>query len=270
MTNKKIVSWNINGLRSIMKKGTLKSLVETERPDILCLQEIRCNDDVANELLRSSFGDVYDHIYINTCKTKKGYSGTAMLCQHPPLKVTFDLPTETENKEGRVITAFYDNMVLVNVYTPNSGQKTLTRLEYRTRRWDVAFGAYMEGLTVEFDRKNVIVCGDLNVAHRDLDIHNPRGNAKNAGFTIEERQSFEQNVLRQGKFVDAFRHLYPERRVYSWWSALGRARVNNKGWRIDYFIVSNNMIARNMIRDCDIYDDMTGSDHAPCVLVCTY
>lgn len=249
--NMKLVSFNVNGLRSITSKGSVfKDLIVQHTPDILCLQEIRCNNDVATKLL-GEFWNEYPYIYYNTSKTKKGYSGTAILSKEKPVNVTYDLPG-LDNDEGRVITCEFSNgMHLVNVYTPNSG----SRYEYRVDVWDTAFRDYIKNLTP----KKVIVCGDLNVARGSLDIYDDRL-TDHAGFTIPERTHFE-TFLHDCKLVDTFRELHPELCKYSFWSNLGKMRMKGKGWRIDYVLVSRSMIQR--VKVSDILSDCMGSDHAP-------
>jgi exodeoxyribonuclease-3 len=260
----KIVSWNVNGLRAVMRKPQIHHLVSEDAPDILCLQEIKCDDKVAQSVF-SLLQDTYPFVYYNTSKTKKGYSGTAILSRTEATKVSYDLPNH-DNDEGRVTTCWFKGsidtkvrqFVLVNVYTPNSGS---TRLQYRTQEWDVAFRQYI--CTLQQDNKNVIVCGDLNVAHNEIDIHSPKTNKKSAGYTDEERKCFEALLAETG-MIDTFRHQRPSETKYSWWSTITRSRESNKGWRIDYFLVSKNM--KKKYQDSDILVDVYGSDHAPVVL----
>lgn len=273
----KIISWNVNGLRSIHSKGKLIELLDNHNPDILCLQEIRCDPNVARKILQDDieFKSRYPYIHFNTSKTRKGYSGTAILSKVKPISIINDIDNkfldddDEGNKEGRVITAVFPKFILVNVYTPNSGPGTLKRLSYRIDTWDEQFMKYLDFLKHEHTTLALIVCGDLNVAHKDIDIHNPKTNKKSAGFTPEERESFD-SILWKTDLQDAFRTLHPKTIKYSWWSALGNARKNNKGWRIDYFLVSPKLLSsESIVNDaikCDIIDDMMGSDHAPIVL----
>lgn len=267
----KIVSWNVNGLRAVNKRGDLQKLIEQETPSIVCLQEIKCNDEVAAEVL-AQFKDTYPYIYYSTSTVKKGYSGTAILSTVKPSLVNHGLPEDLhENHEGRVITCHFEKpymFTLVNVYTPNSGAGTLARLSYRTQEWDTAFNTYIQSLKSSSPRCSIIVCGDLNVAHHDIDIHNPKTNKRSAGFTDEERHAFG-TLLQTSDLVDVFRFLHPTTVKYSWWSNLSNARERNKGWRIDYFLATKPVLAK-MEKEkyfaCDILTEFKGSDHAPIVL----
>ena len=258
MANQKLISWNVNGLRAVLKKGFL-DFIDGEQPDVLCLQETKISDD----LVEGFTFDDYPHTYWN-CAEKKGYSGTAILSKKKPLSVSYGLGIEQHDKEGRVITAEFSDYYLVTVYTPNSQNhdenKRPRRLDYRTGEWDVAFLEYVKGLETS---KPVVFCGDLNVAHREIDLANPKTNRKNAGFTDEERARFDA-ILEAG-FIDSFRHLYPDTpERYSWWSYRAAARQRNIGWRIDYFCVSANLSER--IARSDILDQVLGSDHCPVLL----
>lgn len=249
---KKCISWNVNGLQAAMRKQTLTPLIKEHDPCILCLQEIRCNDQVASDLLKT-LSDTFQYIYINTSKTKKGYSGTAVLSKFEPRQVSFDVPF-LNNDEGRLIALTFDDYVLVNVYVPNSGTN---RLDYRVNDWDVLFCEYLSTLSKPF-----IVCGDLNVARHEIDIYNPKlTNA--AGFTKEERASFE-TTLSALSLSDTFRHFYPDQVKYSFWSNFGKARARNNGWRIDYFLVTTSLLPK--IKSSDILTEVEGSDHAPIVM----
>lgn len=255
MANTKLLSWNVNGIRAAIKKGFLDFL-ETESPDVLCLQETKISEDLVESL---SF-EGYPYVYWN-CAEKKGYSSTAILSKTKPLSVRYDLGIEKHDKEGRVITAEFADYFLVTVYTPNSQNhdenKRPRRLDYRTLEWDVDFLTYVKGLERE---KPVIFCGDLNVAHTEIDLANPRTNRRNAGFTDEERARFDAIV--EAGFIDSFRHLYPDATErYSWWSYRAAARQRNIGWRIDYFCVSNAL--KDRIAEADILDQVEGSDHCP-------
>lgn len=243
----KLITWNVNGLRACMNKGFADFMKEADA-DIFCIQETKMQREQA------TFDFPGYQEYWNSA-VKKGYSGTAVFSKTEPLSVSYGLGLEEHDQEGRVITAEYPDFFLVNVYTPNS-QRGLTRLDYRMA-WEDVFQAYCAGLA---EKKPVIVCGDLNVAAQPIDLKNPDSNHKNAGFTDEERAKFQQ-FLDHG-FVDSFRSLYPDKTgAYTWWSYMFKARERNAGWRIDYFLVSQN--GRDRIRDVMIHNEVMGSDHCP-------
>lgn len=247
----KLVSWNVNGLRSALGKGFL-DYVAAEDPDVICLQETKLQPEQA----------VFDlpgyHRYFNSAD-KKGYSGTAILTKTEPLSVTYDFGGDEHRHEGRIITAEYPAFYLVCCYTPNS-QDGLKRLPYRMQ-WEDAFRDYLKTLD---QKKPLIVCGDMNVAHEEIDLKNPKTNRKNAGFTDEERQKMTE-LLFSG-FIDTFRLLYPDTEgVYSWWSYRFHAREKNAGWRIDYFLVSDRL--KDRVSDSRIDTDVFGSDHCPIELI---
>lgn len=247
----KIVSWNVNGVRAIVKKGFLESVAEMS-PDILCLQETKAQlEDAQNALaLLPEYKS-----YINYSKARKGYSGTAILTKEEPLSVTQDLGIEEHDQEGRVVTAEFDSFYLVNVYTPNSGSG-LKRLDYRGT-WDEVFLNHLKTLK---EKKPVIVCGDLNVAHEEIDIARAKENYnKSAGYTQKEIDGFEQ-YLGNG-WIDTFRHFYPDEVKYSYWNQMFNARARNVGWRIDYFLVSKELMGK--VKDAAIYNEYHGSDHCP-------
>ncbi len=247
----KIISWNVNGIRAVLNKGFLE-FVERESPDVLCLQEVKAmREQVELDLPR------YPHVYWNSAE-KKGYSGTAVFSKIPALSYTRGIGAQKHDTEGRVITLEFGAFFLVNVYVPNS-QRGLERLDYRHREWDVDLLKYLRNLE---KKKPVVFCGDLNVAHREIDLANPKGNQGNAGFTPEERAGFD-NIVSAG-FVDTFREFEKGGGHYTWWSYMGRAREKNVGWRIDYFIVSP--VLMPSIRKSYILPDVMGSDHAPIVL----
>jgi exodeoxyribonuclease-3 len=247
----KLVSWNVNGLRACMGKGFLDFLRDADA-DIVCLQETKMQREQADFSI-----DGYEE-YWNSAE-KKGYSGTAVFTRRSPLSVTCGLGIPEHDTEGRVITAEYPDFYLVNVYTPNS-QRELTRLSYRME-WEDAFREYLKALD---QKKPVIACGDMNVAHREIDLKNPKTNQQNAGFTKEERQKMT-DLLNSG-FLDSFRLLYPDvTGAYSWWSYMFHAREKNAGWRIDYFLVSERL--RDRIADSRIDMDVFGSDHCPIELI---
>ena len=258
MANHKLLSWNVNGLRAVIKKGFHDLLVE-ERPDILCLQETKLSDDLVAGF---EFED-YRYTYWN-CAQKKGYSGTAILFKSEPIAVSYGIGIAQHDKEGRVITAEFADYYLVTVYTPNSQNhdenKRPRRLDYRTKEWDVAFLEYITHLQ---QSKPVIFCGDLNVAHKEIDLANPKSNCRNAGFTDEERARFD--AIMEAGFIDSFRLLHPDTPDrYTWWSYRAGARKRNIGWRIDYFCVSASLLDR--IAQVDILDQVIGSDHCPVLL----
>ena len=247
----KFISWNVNGLRACLKKGFLDFCL-AEDADVYCLQETKLQPGQAEVDLPGY------HQFWNSAD-KKGYSGTAIFTKEEPLSVTYDFGEDLHRHEGRVITAEYPEFYLVCCYTPNA-QDGLKRIDYRMQ-WEDDFRAYL----LELDQgKPVVLCGDLNVAHQEIDLKNPGPNRGNAGFSDQERQKMTQ-LLSSG-FVDTFRYLYPDRTgAYSWWSYRFNARANNAGWRIDYFIVSQRLQER--IAAADIYSEIPGSDHCPVALV---
>ncbi|MBS4534502.1 exodeoxyribonuclease III [Clostridium sp. D2Q-14] len=243
----KLVSWNVSGLRACIKKGFLEYFNEVDA-DILSLQEIKLQEGQIDLELEGYYQ------YWNYAE-KKGYSGTAVFTKKKPLSVKYDLGIEEHDKEGRVITLEFDKFFLVNVYTPNS-QRGLARLEYRMK-WEDDFRNHLKELDKE---KPVILCGDLNVAHNEIDLKNPKNNRKNAGFSDEERDMMTK--LLDSNFIDTFRYFYPDKEeVYSWWSYMRKARERNSGWRIDYFITSERL--KDLLVDSKIHMDVMGSDHCP-------
>lgn len=243
----KLISWNVNGLRACMGKGFL-DFVAAENPDILCLQETKMQQRQADVPV-----DGYHEYWCSA--EKKGYSGTALFTKTEPLTVSYNLGIDEHDHEGRVITAEYPEFYLVTVYVPNS-QDGLKRLDYRMQ-WEDAFRAYVKKLD---ETKPVVICGDMNVAHQEIDLKNPKTNRKNAGFTDEERAKMSE--LLDAGFVDTWRHFYPDAEgVYSWWSYRFKAREKNAGWRIDYFIVSERFVGR--VKAARILTDVFGSDHCP-------
>lgn len=246
----KLISWNVNGLRACVQKGFLEYFNEADA-DIFCLQETKLQEGQLNLELKG-----YNQ-YWNYAE-RKGYSGTAVFSKAKPLDVIYGIDKDEHNKEGRVITLEFESFFLVNVYTPNS-QNELARLDYRMA-WEDEFRAHIMSLD---SRKPVILCGDLNVAHKEIDLKNPKTNVKNAGFTPEERGKFTE-LLGSG-FVDTFRHFYPDREgIYSWWSYRFNARANNAGWRIDYFVISERI--KDKLKDAEIHCEVMGSDHCPVTL----
>ena len=251
MASKHLVSWNVNGIRAIVKKNFIQD-VKAIDPDILCLQETKGQPEEVKSALQLLEGY---HVFVNSSKVKKGYSGTAILSKSQPLEVTYDLGIEAHDQEGRLITAEFENFFLVTVYTPNSGEG-MKRLEYR-QEWDIAFLDHVNALQA---KKAVIVCGDLNVAHQEIDLARPKPNYnKTSGYTQKEIDGFD-NLLSSG-FIDTFRHFYPEEIKYSWWNYKFNARSRNVGWRIDYFLVSD--AVKNNLNDSFIYNEYLGSDHCP-------
>ncbi|MDO5688712.1 MAG: exodeoxyribonuclease III [Tissierellia bacterium] len=243
----KLISWNVNGLRAVIKKGFYES-VAAINPDILCLQEIKMQEG-QQEIDLPEYEEYYNYA------KRPGYSGTAIFTKVPPLSVHYGLGIDDHDQEGRVITLEFADYYLVNVYTPNSKQK-LERLDYRMV-WEDDFRAYLSTLDQE---KPVILCGDLNVAHREIDLKNPKTNRKSAGFTDEEREKI--GILLDAGFTDSYRHFYPDREdAYTWWSYFAKSRERNVGWRIDYFVVSDRFA--NQLKDAMIFPEIMGSDHCP-------
>ncbi|ULQ58504.1 exodeoxyribonuclease III [Brucepastera parasyntrophica] len=246
----KLVSWNVNGLRAALNRGFIDA-VNGLNADIICLQETKMEQGQAVIDL------VGYHEYWNSAD-KKGYSGTAVFSRSGPVRVQYDMGLPEHDTEGRIIQAEYEDFILVNVYTPNS-KRGLLRLPYRME-WEDAFRNYL----VKLDKqKPVVICGDLNVAHEEIDIKNVASNRKNAGFTDEERARMTE--LLSAGFSDTFRTLHPDTVAYSWWSYMGNARANNVGWRLDYFLVSNRLMPK--VKAAEIYNTVEGSDHCPVGLV---
>jgi exodeoxyribonuclease-3 len=246
-TSMRIISWNVNGLRSALQKGLLDYVAQAA-PDVLCLQEVRA---MPHQVALAVDGY---RPYWNPAE-RRGYSGTLMLSRVEPLSVARELGQPTHDGEGRVIALEFPDFFLVNVYTPNA-RRDLARLDYRTREWDVAFLAHLKALERS---KPVVCCGDLNVAHQEIDLANPKANQNNAGFTPQERAGFD-NLLGAG-FIDTFREFTREGGHYTWWSQMGRAREKNIGWRLDYFLISPAL--RPRLRRSVIHPQVLGSDHCP-------
>ena len=243
----KLISWNVNGLRAQVRKGFLEKL-EALDPDILCLQEIKLSEGQL-ELDLENYEEYYNYA------ERKGYSGTAIFTKKKPLSVTYGIGIPEHDQEGRVTTMAFESFILVTCYTPNS-KRGLERLDYR-QVWEDAFLAYLKKLEED---KPVVVCGDLNVAHNDIDLANPASNHKNAGFTDEERAKFNQ--LLDNGFIDTFRYFHPdETEAYTWWSNFANSRARNIGWRIDYFLASEALKPR--LISAAIHADVMGSDHCP-------
>lgn len=252
MSQMKLISWNVNGIRAIMKKDFLKDVAEMN-PDVLCIQETKAQPDDASASLSQVPGGY--HVYFNSSKARKGYSGTAILTKTEPLNVYYDIGIEEHDQEGRVISAEFESFFLVTVYTPNSGEG-LKRLEYRGS-WDDAFRQHVMALE---EQKPVVICGDLNVAHQEIDIARPKPNYnKSAGYTQQEIDGMD-NLLAEG-YIDTFRHLHPDEVKYSWWNYRFQSRERNVGWRIDYFVMSE--VLKNQLIAAEIHNDRFGSDHCP-------
>jgi exodeoxyribonuclease III len=281
-----VLSWNVNGLRAVHKKGALADLLHmlhqqqgnNAAPDVVCLQEIRCTEPVARTIL-ASIAPQYPHVCIHPSTDRKGYSGTAILSKLPPLAPPVrDFPASgrgdddnsgsgsgsSDPREGRLIAwRLAGDITVVCVYAPNS-QEHLRRLTYRTEDWEPKFRDYMRALN-QATRGRVVVCGDLNVAHREIDIHHPKRNVAHAGFTPQERAAMDA-LLEHAQLSDTFRQLHPEAVKYSYWSNFGNARAKNKGWRIDYVLAGAALAGRRSSRlliGADILTDVQGSDHAP-------
>ncbi|MFP7220386.1 exodeoxyribonuclease III [Bacillus subtilis] len=247
----KLISWNVNGLRAVMRKMDFLSYLKEEDADIICLQETKIQDGQV-DLQPEGY-----HVYWNYA-VKKGYSVTAVFSKQEPLQVIYGIGVEEHDQEGRVITLEFENVYVMTVYTPNS-RRGLERIDYRMQ-WEEALLSYI----LELDQKKpVILCGDLNVAHQEIDLKNPKANRNNAGFSDQEREAFTRFL--EAGFVDSFRHVYPDLEgAYSWWSYRAGARDRNIGWRIDYFVVSESL---EQIEDASISADVMGSDHCPVELI---
>ena len=252
----KIFSWNVNGLRAVIRKGALQDFVNQYQPDILCLQETKAKQGQAEI-------DLPEYEEIWNSAERAGYSGTAIFTKVKPISIRTNLPTDVifadefgdPLNEGRVLTAEFENFYLVDVYTPNS-KNALERLSLREKKWDPEFLKYLKTLE---ETKPVVVCGDFNAAHEEIDIARPKTNHHSAGFTDEERQGIT-NLLRAG-LIDTFRFLHPDSVRYTWWSHWGQSRANNVGWRIDYFFISK--VLKKKLRSAEIYENVMGSDHCP-------
>jgi len=243
----KIVSWNVNGLRAVLNKGFLDFFNEVDA-DIFCIQETKMQREQATF-------DFPGYLEYWNCAEKKGYSGTLILTKEKPISESYGIGIDEHDKEGRVITLEFKDFYMVNCYTPNS-KRELERLEYR-QIWEDEFRKYLNKLS---KNKSVILCGDLNVAHKEIDLKNPKTNRRSAGFTDEERNKMSE--LLSKNFIDTFRFLYPDKEnAYTWWSYMGRAREKNIGWRIDYFITSKEL--KDRIIDSKIHSNILGSDHCP-------
>lgn len=243
----KLISWNVNGLRAVLKKGFEDFFYDIDA-DIFCIQETKMQEGQIENF------DLKGYKQFWNSAIKKGYSGTAVFTKKEPINVTYGIGKEEHDKEGRVITLEFEKFYLVNIYVPNS-KRELERLDYRMI-WEDEIRSYLCKLN---EKKPVIMCGDLNVAHEEIDLKNPKTNRRNAGFTDEERGKMTE--LLNANFIDSFRYIYPEKIAYSWWSYMGSAREKDIGWRIDYFIVSEDI--KTKIKDAYIFKDIYGSDHCP-------
>lgn len=251
----KIIAFNVNGIRAMLKKKILLEFINEEKPDIICLGETKITPPltIVKEEIKEKLNEDYFQ-YWNSCKIKKGYSGTAIFTKTEPIKIIDDF-----DDEGRVIVCEFKKYFLIHVYTPNSGA-VLARLNYRVNEWDRKFTELILHLQ---KTKPVIICGDLNVARNEIDLKNPKTNLNTAGYTIEERNSFEK-LIEETKIIDSFRFLHPNTIKYSYWSSRTNARLSNSGWRIDYFLVDKKLIKK--VIKSDILDNILGSDHAPVIL----
>ncbi len=243
----KLISWNVNGLRAVLKKGFEEFFYDINA-DIFCIQETKMQEGQIENFELKGYKQYWNSAL------KKGYSGTAVFTKIEPNSVSYGIGIEEHDQEGRVITLEFDKFYLVNIYVPNS-KRELERLEYRMI-WEDEIREYLSNLN---KKKPVIMCGDLNVAHEEIDLKNPKTNRRNAGFTDEERNKMTE--LLKANFIDTFRYVYPDKIAYSWWSYMGNARAKDIGWRIDYFIVSNDI--KEKIKDAYIFKDIYGSDHCP-------
>ncbi|KKW33349.1 MAG: Exodeoxyribonuclease III Xth [Candidatus Uhrbacteria bacterium GW2011_GWA2_52_8d] len=259
MKSLKLISWNVNGLRAVVRKDTFIPSVKKHAPDVLCLQETKARQGQAEI-------DLPEYEEIWNSAEKAGYAGTAIFTKIKPLSIVYDIPGADPKKfedtfgqplkEGRVITMEFNDFFLVNVYTPNA-KRDLARLKFRHNVWDPAFLQYLKNLEKQ---KPIVLCGDLNVAHKEIDLARPKDNHKNAGFTDEEREGADKLIT--AGFIDTFRYFYPDKKdAYTWWSTFQRARERNIGWRIDYFFVSPKLAGH--LKSASIHPDVMGSDHCP-------
>jgi exodeoxyribonuclease III len=250
----RIYSWNVNGLRAIEKKGFIDWIKE-EQPDILCIQETKIQKEQINDKLNNIEG--YKSYF--SCAERKGYSGVAIYTKEEPISVSYGIGIEKFDSEGRILICEYDNFMLFNIYFPN-GQSSEERLSYKLEFYDALF-KYCDNLKDK--GKKLIICGDYNTAHKEIDLKNPKANSKTSGFLPIEREWID-NIIKRG-YIDTFRYFHPDEVKYSWWSYRFNARKNNAGWRIDYHFVSDNM--KDDIIDAEILNEVTGSDHCPVVLI---
>lgn len=271
----KLFSWNVNGIRSIVTKNkqgkkhdapisnnTVTTLIEEQAPDVLCLQEIRCGESLNLTQLLQLENKGYHVVGQNCSKVKAGYSGTLVVSRLPIMDVIKDFPqyapTHPLNGEGRCVTVEFAKFVLINVYVPNA-QPGLTRLDFRVNEWELAMRQHIEFVSKKYN-KPIVLCGDMNVAPKDIDVHNPKTVKGKHGFTVEEKQAFSL-LLTESNMIDSFRHIHPNKVAFSWWSNFAKSRERNVGWRIDMFLVSSTLSKK--IKDADIHGEYFGSDHAP-------
>ena len=259
----KIIAWNVNGLRSLLKTEYLNQLINDEDPDVFCMGETKlsCPYNNINNEITMKFPQ-FKYKYWSQCKIKKGYSGTSIFCKKEPINIIYGLKYNNEDldQEGRIIVIEFTKYYLIHVYTPNSGQ-ALARLDWRTTIWDRAFENYIKELQ---KNKPVIICGDLNVAHTAIDLKNPKTNTKTAGYTIEERNSFN-SILNNCNLIDSYRKINSDKIEYSYWSYMRKSRTKNIGWRIDYFLIDSRIDKK--IKESSICTNILGSDHAPIKLI---
>ena len=257
----RIIAWNVNSIRALIKRININDFLNEYNPDIFCMSETKlsCPDDKDINKFKDEIEN-FKYRYYSTCIVKKGYSGTAIYSKIKPLNIIYGMNQEKHDQEGRIITLEFKKYFLLHVYTPNSGQ-ALQRLKYRTKEWDIDFKKYCLKLQ---KKKNLIICGDLNVVNLDIDIYSTKNKEKSAGFTPEERTNFK-NLLKDNNLIDTFRYFYPEKtNIFSYWTYMRQARKNNKGWRIDYFLTNNSNIKN--IKSSEIITEQMGSDHAPILL----
>ena len=258
MTKYKIIAWNVNSIRALVDKIDLENFLKKEKPQIFCISETKlsCPDLLVRDSLRQKIKG-FKHRFFSTSTARKGYSGTAIWSKIKPLSHVYGIGNKELDNEGRVITLEYKDFYLVHSYTPNSGQ-VLQRLDYRVKQWDPAFWKHIEKLQ---KKKEVVVCGDLNCARYEIDIHSPKTNLRSSGFTIEERNSFN-NYIDKLKLIDTFTYLHPEEPDrYTYWSYRRQSRIKNKGWRIDYFLIDNKL--EKILKSSKIHKNIVGSDHVP-------
>ena len=255
---KTLISWNVNGIRAVLRKGAFQSFMAEHDPDIVCLQETRAHPDQVGAIHELPLLSKYD-VHWNWCPENTGYSGTAIFSKTKPLEVSRGIGIKKHDQEGRVLTAEFDGFYLVDVYVPNS-KEDLSRLPYRAKEWDVDFLAHLKKLE---KKKPVVFCGDLNVAHKEIDLARPKENEHTHGFTKEERAGFERFV--QNGFIDTFREFCSDGGQYTWWRQFGNCRTRNVGWRIDYFLISKPL--RPKLKDAFILPKVMGSDHCPVGIV---
>jgi len=258
MTKYKIIAWNVNSIRALVDKIDLNKFLKKENPQIFCISETKlsCPDLLVKDALRKKIKG-FRHRYYSTCTARKGYSGTAIWSKRKPKNIVYGIGNKELDNEGRVITLEFKEFYLIHVYTPNSGQ-VLQRLDYRVKKWDPAFWKYVGKLQKS---KSIIVCGDLNCARYEIDIHSPKTNLRSSGFTVEERNSFNKYIVKLN-LIDTFRYLHPdEKDHYTYWSYMRKSRLKNKGWRIDYFLISNKL--EKNLYSSETHKDILGSDHAP-------